>query len=202
MPRVLIVEDDPVIRKMLETCVRLEGYDVHLAPDGDQGLASLLRLKPDICLTDINMPGILGTELVARARADESVKHTYFIILTGQGEQGTKLEALRAGTDDFLVKPTTAPEILGRLEIAQRVIATHRSELEAIARAEKAEGALAGAVAELDVLDGLLAQAEKCIASRNVKDLVGAIESAKAAAAKLREATAAAAPPKAEDSWL
>ena len=201
MPRVLIVEDEPGFRTLLETMVRLEGYDVHLAADGDAGLAQAKAKIPDIVMSDIEMPGMRGLELVRRLKADPATCNAYVILVTGQGTQDSKLDALRAGADDFLEKPSSRQEILGRLEIAQKVLAVQGQQREAEARAKALEDLPAKVRAALDGLDKALAAADEAIAKKNGSALAYAVKAAKEAAAKARAACPGDAAPS-EGSWL
>jgi CheY-like chemotaxis protein len=201
MPRVLIVEDEPGFRTLLETMVRLEGYDVHLAADGDAGLAKAREKIPDIVMSDIEMPGIRGLELVRRLKADPATRNAYVILVTGQGTQDSKLDALRAGADDFLEKPSSRQEILGRLEIAQKVLAVQGQQREAEARAKALEDLPAKVRTALDGLDRALAAADEAIAKKNGAALAHAVKAAKEAAAKARAACPGDAAPS-EGSWL
>jgi DNA-binding response OmpR family regulator len=201
MPRILIVEDDHGFRTMLETMVRLEGHEVHLAANGETGLAQARNKKPEIILSDLDMPGMNGIELVRQVRASTDLRHTYVILITGQGGQDAKLDALRAGADDFLEKPSSRQEILGRLEIAQKVMAVQQQQREAEARATTAEAASKKVLAELEAMEKAIALAEESVAKKNAAALGTAIQQAKEAVARAR-ASGGTAAPAAGDSWL
>jgi DNA-binding response OmpR family regulator len=202
MPRILIVEDDPGFRSILETMIRLEGHEVHLAADGSRGLEQARSRKPDIVLTDLEMPGMNGVDLCKAIKADAATAHTYVIMLTGQGGQGAKLDGLRAGVDDFLVKPSSAPEIHGRLEIAQKVMAVLASEREARKRADTASASLVAANGAIAGLEKALGEAEAAVTQKNAPALVDAIKRAREAAAVVKSAASSSAPAPAADSWL
>ena len=188
MPRILIVEDDTVFRTLVETMVRLEGNEVHLAANGETGLVQAKNKKPDIILSDIQMPGMSGLELVREIRKVPDLARCYVILLTGTTAQEAKLDALRAGADDFLEKPSSREEILGRIEIAQKVMAIQQGQREAEARAASLEGVPKAVAGELDALDAALKSAEDAIARKNPADLVAAVKAIKEAAAKARAA--------------
>jgi DNA-binding response OmpR family regulator len=190
MPRILIVEDDLSFRSALETMVRLEGHDVCLASNGETGLSQAQNKKPDIVLSDIDMPGLNGLQLVKAIRAAPDLSHAYVILVTGQGGQDAKLDALRAGADDFLEKPSSRQEILGRLEIAQKVMAVQRMQREAEARAAALEAVPQRVLAALDGLDRSLAEARDAIAKKNVAALANAVKAATEAASLVRGACA------------
>jgi len=201
MPRILIVEDDNDFRAALETMVRLEGHDVHLATNGETGLAQAQVKKPDIILTDIEMPGINGLDFVRKIRADADLQRAYCILITGQAGQDLKLAALRAGADDFLEKPASRQEILGRVEIAQKVLGVQQLQREAEARAASLADAPKQVLEALDPLEKAVASAETAIAKKDAASLVAAIKQAKESAARIRAACSGAAPA-AEESWL
>jgi len=201
MAKILIVEDDKEFRTALETMVRLEGHDVLLAADGTTGFEQAFTRKPDIILTDIGLPGMDGLAFVRKVRENPTLSHAYCILITGQAGQDMKLSALRAGADDFLEKPASRPEILGRVEIAQKVIAVQRLQREAETRARTLAEAPRKALDALAGLEAALASAETAIGKRDVPGLVAAMKSAKAAAGLIRAACAGTEAP-AEGSWL
>jgi CheY-like chemotaxis protein len=200
MPRILICEDDTVFRTLVETMVRLEGNEVHLAANGETGLAQAKNKKPDIILSDIQMPGMTGIELVRAVRQDPDLAHTYIILITGTSGQDAKLDALRAGADDFLEKPSTRDTILGRIEIAQKVMAVQQGQRAAEARAASLEAVPKAVGAELDGLDTAIASAEAAIAKKSPADLVAAVKMIKDAAVKARGACGGGA--SSGGSWL
>ena len=200
MPKILIVEDDNDFRTLLETMIRLEGHDVHLAQNGETGLAQAKVKKPDIILTDVQMPGLDGLEFVRRIRSDPELAHAYCILITGQGGQGLKLDALRAGADDFLQKPATQPEILGRVEIAQKVLGVQRMQREAEARATTLAEAPKKALESLNFLEKALNDAEAAVARKDAGGLVTSLKAAKEQVAATRAAGTGGAAP-AGDSW-
>jgi DNA-binding response OmpR family regulator len=202
MPRILIVEDDQGFRTMLEMMIRLEGHEVYLAADGKRGLEQAKSRKPDIILTDLDMPEMTGMDLCKAVKADPSLANAYVIMLTGQGGQSTKLDGLRAGVDDFLVKPSSAGEIHGRLEIAQKVMAVIASEREARERADKVSAALQSATTSINEAEKAMEQAAAAMAKKDVATLTGAMKKAGDSIAKAKAAIAAGAPAPVADSWL
>ena len=188
MPRILIVEDDAIFRTLLETIVRLEGNEVHLAANGETGLSQAKNKKPDIILSDIQMPGMSGLEMVKAVRKLPDLAHCYIILITGSTSQEAKLDALRAGADDFLEKPSNREEILTRIEIAQKVMAIQSSLRQAEEKAAGLQDTPKKVLGELDGLDRALATAEGAIARKSPGDLVAAVKEIKVAAAKARAA--------------
>lgn len=113
-PCILAVDDDPGMLKILQK-VLARDYDLTLARDGEEGLQSALAHPPDLILTDVRMPGMNGTEMVRQLHAHPSVADVPVIILTGREDDEVRLELLRAGAQEFLVKPCSAEELLARL---------------------------------------------------------------------------------------
>ena len=201
MPRVLIVEDDLGFRTMLETMVRLEGHDVSLAANGETGLAQAIAKRSEIILSDIDMPALDGLQLAKKIKAHPDLADAYIILITGQGGQDHKLDALRAGADDFLEKPSSRQEILGRLEIAQKVMAVQRLQRDAEAKAASLEAVPKKVLESLAVLEKAIADAEDAISKKNPGALSTAIKAAKEASVLVRGACSAVGV-QPEGSWL
>jgi signal transduction histidine kinase len=108
--RILIVEDNGDARAMLRRALELAGHEVHDAADGPDGLASLQRLRPDVALIDVGLPGLDGYEVARKARA-ELGGAVRLVALTGYGQPEDRRRALAAGFDAHLVKPVE-PEVL------------------------------------------------------------------------------------------
>lgn len=121
--KILAVEDDPVAQLVLEASLRQLGHSVVLAADGDAAWASW-RADPDVrvIVSDWLMPGLSGLELCQAIRA-RSHDYVYFILLTQQSAtDANHEEALKAGVDDFLVKPVNLRELRMRLRVAERIL--------------------------------------------------------------------------------
>ncbi|MHC4820895.1 MAG: response regulator [Planctomycetota bacterium] len=203
MLKILIVEDDAGFRGVLETMLRLDGHEVFLAANGENGLSQARNHKPDIILSDISMPQLTGTELCKAVRSDEDLKHTYVMLITGQGDQEVKLESLRAGADDFIVKPSSGPEIKGRLEIAQRIMAMHQREMQALERAKTAEASLAAAEEKLGAAEAAVGSAADAMAQRDAGGLKSSLERTRDAIQAVRKACGDGAVAEDSDgSWL
>jgi len=111
---VLIVEDQPDSREMLAEILRLDGYEVLTASDGDQGLATILSGKPDVALVDIDLPGLSGLQIARQVRKTLGPADVSLVALTGFGRATDRSEAIEAGFDEHLVKPVS-PEDLYRV---------------------------------------------------------------------------------------
>jgi two-component system KDP operon response regulator KdpE len=123
--RILVVDDEPQIRRILRTTLIGSGYEVDDARTGEEGLIKIREYRPDLVLLDINMPGMGG---LATCRAIRSDTSTGVIMLTVRDSEADKVEALDAGADDYITKPFSTPELLARIRAAlRRVPATQNS---------------------------------------------------------------------------
>ena len=117
-PRVLVVDDDPSIREALDRALRLEGFGVSTRPDGEGALAAVDEAVPDVMVLDVMMPGISGVEVVRRLRGGG---HALPIcVLSARDELADRVAGLRAGADDYLVKPFELEELVARLQALLR----------------------------------------------------------------------------------
>jgi two-component system OmpR family response regulator len=116
--RVLVVEDDPAIGRVLERGLCEEQHDVELATDGPSGLAQLTGGGFDVCVLDLLLPGLDGFGVLERARAAGVT--TPILILTARDAVPDRVGGLRRGADDYLVKPFAFAELLARLEALTR----------------------------------------------------------------------------------
>ena len=114
---VLIVEDDPNIRELLQMYLEKDGYAVTLASDGGQGLDKFRTIKPDLVLLDVMMPVMDGWAVCKAIRQESS---TPVIMLTAKGEIDDKVTGLKAGADDYMTKPFEMKELLARIEAVLR----------------------------------------------------------------------------------
>ena len=115
--RILVIDDEPQIRRTLRTALTAAGYEVDDARTGEQGLEKVREYRPDLVLLDINMPGMGG---LAACRAIRAGTGTGIIMLTVRNSEQDKIEALDAGADDFVIKPFSTPELLARIRAALR----------------------------------------------------------------------------------
>ena len=114
---VLIVEDDPNIRELLQIYLEKDGYAVTTASDGGQGLAKFRAIRPNLVLLDVMMPVMDGWAVCKAIRADGN---TPVIMLTAKGELDDKVTGLKAGADDYITKPFEMKELLARIEAVLR----------------------------------------------------------------------------------
>ncbi len=116
--RALIIDDDRALRDALRRALVLAGYEVQTAPDGEQGLARIAQLAPDVVVLDIGMPGIDGLEVCRRLRA--AGDRVPLLMLTAREAVEDRIDGLDAGADDYLVKPFDIGELKARLRALMR----------------------------------------------------------------------------------
>ena len=115
--RILVVDDEPQLIRVLRTGLKSRGYDVCGASDGETGLEMFSEWHPDLVITDLAMPNVDGLEFCRRLRAISQVP---IIVLSAKGEEKTKVEALDIGADDFVTKPFGIDELLARVRASLR----------------------------------------------------------------------------------
>jgi len=115
--RILVVDDDPQIRRVMRTTLAGEGYEVEDARSGEETLEKLRADRYDLMLLDINMPGMGGLETCRQVRAASDMA---IVMLTVRNTEQDKVQALDAGADDFITKPFSTPELLARIRAALR----------------------------------------------------------------------------------
>lgn len=121
--RILIAEDDPVSRRMLEAFLQKWGYQVVAAADGLDALRILeSEDAPELAVLDWMMPGLEGPEVCRRVRAHPDRPYVYILLLTARSQKDDLLRGLESGADDYLTKPFDAPELRARLHVGQRIL--------------------------------------------------------------------------------
>jgi two-component system KDP operon response regulator KdpE len=115
--RILVVDDEPQIRRIMRTTLTGAGYQVDDAKTGEEAIDKIQDYRPDLVLLDINMPGMGGLEACKAIRRDRNIA---IIMLTVRNSEKDKVSALDAGADDFVVKPFSTPELLARIRAALR----------------------------------------------------------------------------------
>jgi len=135
--RILVVDDEHAVRDALRRALRIDGYDVQIAPDGEAALGLVHDGRPDAIVLDVLMPGMDGLGLCRRLRAEGD--RTPVLMLTARDAVGDRVLGLDAGADDYLVKPFALEELQARLRALLRRNAT-----------EEPGGALAFAGVSLD----------------------------------------------------
>ncbi len=115
--RILVVDDDPQIRRVLRTALIAQGYEVTDARNGEEAVEKMRDEKPDLIILDMNMPRMNGLETCRSVRATSDVP---IIMLTVRNAESDKVDALDAGADDYMTKPFSSPELLARIRAALR----------------------------------------------------------------------------------
>jgi len=115
--RILVVDDEPQLTRVLRRSLSTNGYDVRVAGDGEFALQTFRDWPAALVITDLAMPNMSGLELCRRLR---SISEVPIIVLSVRGEEKTKVEALDAGADDYITKPFGMDELLARIRAALR----------------------------------------------------------------------------------
>ncbi|HZX29894.1 MAG TPA: diguanylate cyclase [Rhodocyclaceae bacterium] len=124
--RILVVDDDLILRRLMVTVVQQSGCQAIEADDGQEGLEKARELRPDIIVTDWLMPNLDGIDLVRAIRAEASDYRPYIILVTVLEDDGKLVESFDAGVDDFIGKPLRAKVIAARLRAAERIVRLQR----------------------------------------------------------------------------
>ena len=121
MAKILVVDDEPSITKLVSAYLKPEGYEVYTVADGNAGLKAARIFKPDLIILDVMLPGLDGIELLSRLRRESDV---YVIMLTARTEETDKIVGLSVGADDYVTKPFSPRELVARVKAALRRIET------------------------------------------------------------------------------
>ncbi len=124
--RILVVDDEQQISRVLRTTLSAQGYDLRVANDGETALEIMKDWTPDLVITDLAMPNMDGIELTRRVRAKGS---TPIIVLSVRGEERTKVQALDVGADDYVTKPFGINELIARVRANLRRIPAEEPEV-------------------------------------------------------------------------
>jgi two-component system KDP operon response regulator KdpE len=117
LPRVLVIEDEPEIRRFLRASLTAHHFEVREAAKGQDGLRQAAEQPPDVILLDLGLPDISGFQIIEQVRAWSGVP---IVVLSARGQEADKIYALDAGADDYLTKPFGVGELLARLRVALR----------------------------------------------------------------------------------
>ncbi len=163
--RVLVVDDSPVSRKLLEHTLAEAPYTLGFAKDGADALRLFTERLPDLVIADWELPDISGPELCRIVRSKFAAAYTYLVLLTSNSDKKSIAEGLAAGADDYLTKPFDADELRARVGVGRRVIEMHR-EIEAKTKALALD-------ARTDPLTGL--PNRRAVEEWSVKQISGAV---------------------------
>jgi two-component system, cell cycle response regulator len=123
--KVLVADDSPVYRKLVEQALSPEGFSVAFANNGSEALEIFEREQPSLVITDWVMPDLTGTDFCKKIRTNAGSSYTYLIILTSNAEKENVVKGLTAGADDYLTKPFDREELLARVRVGQRLVDLH-----------------------------------------------------------------------------
>ena len=125
--RILVVDDEPQITRILRRSLAAHNYEVRTASDGETGFDTFRDFNPDLVITDLQMPEMSGLELCREIRR---VSQVPIIVLSVKGEEDTKVAALDAGADDYITKPFGMEELMARIRAALRRISADKVEVQ------------------------------------------------------------------------
>ena len=114
--KILVVEDDAVVRELIEFKLSGAGYQILLEGDGEAGLATAKTERPDIIILDWMMPKLTGLQVCEAIRADDSIGKTPVLLLTARAQESDVEKGFAAGANDYLLKPFSPRELLARVE--------------------------------------------------------------------------------------
>ena len=124
--RILVVDDETQLTRVLKTTLSSQGYEVKTAADGESGFDAAMDWLPDLIVTDLSMPKMSGIELCRAVRERSQVP---IIVLSVRGEEKNKIEALDAGADDYVTKPFSTNELLARIRANLRRVAAGKEDV-------------------------------------------------------------------------
>ncbi len=163
--KILIADDDPVIRKLLETSLKKWGYEVVSAADGNEAL--LLLQEPDaphFMLLDWMMPGTHGIDICRTIRQRDNETISYIILITARGSKEDVVSGFEAGADDFISKPFDTDELRARIKAGQRILELQSDLANRVKELEEA-------LAHIKTLQGILPICMHCHKIRDDKEI-------------------------------
>ncbi|PYI51525.1 response regulator [Paenibacillus flagellatus] len=123
--RILIVDDEPQIRKLLKVTLQAHQFDIHEASTGEEGVRQASMIVPDLIVLDLGLPDLSGMDVLSRIRDWSSVP---VIVLTAKDREEDKIAALDSGADDYVTKPFGMGELIARIRVALRHVAKSANE--------------------------------------------------------------------------
>jgi two-component system, OmpR family, KDP operon response regulator KdpE len=180
---ILVIDDEPQLRRALESVFAQRGYEVQLAESGEEGLAAVAAKVPDLVVLDLMLPGISGIET---ARAIRNMTATPILVLSVKGAEEDKIRALDEGADDYLTKPFSTGELLARVRALLRRGATSLGPVRsgnlvvdlAKRRVTCAEKPVRLTRTEFEILATLVENADRVVTSRQLLETVWGPEQA------------------------
>ena len=208
MKKILVIEDEPQMRKNLQRMLQLEGFEARAAADGTEGVAIAKKELPDLILCDITMPGLDGHGVLGELRAERATSGTPFIFLTARGERGDVRAGMNLGADDYLVKPVSITDILAAIKARfARMATANQSALQVVFESPKPLETLGLTPREAEVLFwiaqgktnaeiGLILEAAAATVKKHVERILEKLEVENRQSASLRALEALSAAPK------
>lgn len=160
---ILIADDDPASLRLLEQLLRRWDYAPLTAADGEAAWEILLQHKPQVAILDWQMPGLDGPTLCRRVRDQADLASSYLLLLTARNRPEDLVAGLRAGADDYLVKPFDPPELRARLGVGERVVVLQNRLADRVRELEDA-------LAHVRQLQGLIPICAYCKKIRNEEE--------------------------------
>jgi len=130
MKKILIIEDQPQMRRNLATILEMEGFQVSLAEHGNAGIAQARECKPDLIICDVMMPELDGYGVLRILRSEKVTATIPFIFLTAKGEKIDQRTGMNLGADDYLTKPVARTDLLASVKVRLEKRNAHEAELE------------------------------------------------------------------------
>jgi two-component system response regulator PhoP len=177
--RILVVEDEPILRSQLQDQLEHRGYSIDAAEDGETGLYLGREYPMDLAIIDLGLPGISGIELIRRLRGLQ--RQFPILILTARDGWQDKVEGLESGADDYLTKPFHAEELMARVNALLRRAAGHSTpvlgfagiEIDTVGQTVRSDGAAITLTAhEYRILEYLMLHAGKVVSKTELTEHV------------------------------
>jgi two-component system, OmpR family, KDP operon response regulator KdpE len=123
--RILVIDDEPQMRRLLKVSLEAHGYDIELAATGNEGIQKATIFRPDLLIVDLGLPDMDGKDFIVKIR---EWSQTPIIVLTVREQEKEKIKALDSGADDYVTKPFSVGELLARIRVSLRRISMPSSE--------------------------------------------------------------------------
>lgn len=128
LPRVLVVDDDLVIRQLIGINLELEGFEVHLAADGEEALTQAVELLPDVVVLDVMMPRLDGLEVARRLRADPRTSSMRLVLVSARAQAADLQRGEDMGADAYVTKPFEPDDLVGVVRRLAAMVRESRAE--------------------------------------------------------------------------
>lgn len=172
MHKVLIIDDDPIVRMALKRALEHQGYDVTVTSDGEEGLTQAQMIRPALIICDWMMSEVDGLEVCRRIKADPQLATTFFILLTAKGEIEDRVRGLDIGADEFLSKPVDMNELKARVRAGLRL---HQLNYELQSQKQALEALNQTLQTQKQILETDLAEAADYVRSLLPSPLIGTV---------------------------